>query len=111
DCCGTQVLRTGKDVEPDELERLRQAREQSRDLLRVDAELLRAAGHLHARGLQLEVGVDANRDSTLAARRCGERSQATQLAGTLDVHRDACSQRALQVQQRLAGARKADRAR
>ena len=61
---GVQVLRAGEDVEPEEVERRSQpsSREQRRDALGVDAELLGTAAHPHARALDLEVGVDAHGD-------------------------------------------------
>ena len=43
--------------------RRRRSGEQRRHLLGVDAELLRAAAHPHAGALDLEVGVDADRDA------------------------------------------------
>src|SRR6185437_13535343 len=67
DRLGAQILRTGEDVQADERQRqLREAAQYLRDALGIDAELLRATAHLHARGLELEVRVDADRDPRLA---------------------------------------------
>ena len=85
-----EVLRSGVEVEAFERKpALADRAQQVGNRFRVDAELLRPAAHLHARGLELEVGIDAHRDSrgqAQAARHVGERGH---FACRLDVDEDA----------------------
>ena len=61
---GAQILRAAENVEAPELERRADERLQyGRHAFGVDAELLGAAAHLHAGRLELEIGIDADRDA------------------------------------------------
>ena len=71
-------------MEPEQLEVGRgEPREERGHLLGVDAELLRPAAHPHARALDREVGVDADRDAR-AGSRAARRSSATRSASVWD---------------------------
>ena len=72
--CASQIAAARRFCEPLKMwkpsnasPRLAYLRERLRHLLGVDAELLRPAAHLHSGGLELEVGVDADRDTRGAA--------------------------------------------
>ena len=69
DRLGAQILRAAENVKAAKLERQPcDVGEHLRHALGIDAELLRAAAHLHARGLELEIRIHAHRDArTLAA--------------------------------------------
>ncbi len=107
---GTQVLRPREDMKPDEVERQpSELRKQVGHLFRVDAELLRPARHLHARALQLEIGIHPDRDATAPPSRFGQRRETAHFAGRLDIHDHAGGERALELVIRLSGARETNR--
>ena len=88
--------------------RLAYPRERQRHLLGIDAELLRSAAHLHARGLELEIGVHPDRDArgtALAPRKLGKQSD---LAERFDVDEDAGSDGLRELDLGLAGSGEAD---
>ena len=66
--------------------------------LGVDAELLRAAAHLHAGRLELEIGIHADRDRAAACRvRCAIAARRSQLELGFDVDDDAGGHGALEL--------------
>ena len=68
DRVGAQVLGAAEDVKALEVEaELPDPREHRGHALGIDAELLGTAAHLHARALQLEVGVDPHRHARARA--------------------------------------------
>ena len=108
-CCasqiasGAQVLRAAEDVEALEREaRVGRSRASScGHALGVDAELLRPAAHLHARRLQLEVGIDAHRDARGQAQLAATAAaSSSHLAHRLDVDQDARARPPAQVRLR-----------
>jgi hypothetical protein len=104
-----QVLRAAVDVEAKELERQGvEFGEHRRHEFGIDAELLRAAAHLHAAGLELEVRVDADRDLRPQSEPRGDARQPAHLALGLEVHDDAGPCRCLELGVGLAGPGEAD---
>ena len=106
---GAQILRAAENVKPPELERRADERLQhGRNAFRIDAELLGAATHFHAGGLELEIGIDADRDLGALAGLACDRGQALELQLGLGVDDDASGDRLLELGGRLSGPGKAD---
>ena len=86
------------------------SREHLRHALGIDAELLRSAAHLHARGLQLEIGIDAHGDARPHAAARARARRAAHLALGLDVDRRCRRRRRARAPHRvLPGPGEADR--
>ena len=63
--------------------------QQFRNGLGIDAELFRSASHLHSRGLELEVGIDANRNARRPARGARKLREQGDFAWRFDVDQDS----------------------
>ena len=115
-CCASirisraQVLRAAEDVKAPELERQPgEFREQRGHGLRIDAELLRPAGHLHSGRLELEVGIHADRDPAVACPlRTREFGEPPHLERRLHVDDDAGGDGLLELGDGLARSGEAD---
>jgi len=106
---GLQVLRAGVEVETLEGQPERaDLGQQIRHPFGIDAELLGAAAHAHARSLQLERRVDADRHPRGLAAGVAGLGERAQLAEALDVDQDARGLRLLQIGIALARAGEAD---
>ena len=91
-------------MEAPELERQRrQFREQLRHALGIHAELLRAASHLHARGLEFEIRVHAHRDLRSPARAACDVGETPHLELGFHVDHYRGGDRALELGWALAG--------
>ena len=84
----------------------RQLGQQLRDLLRVDAELLRAAAHPHAGPLDLEVRIDADGDARTDPEALADHRDALGLGLRLHLDRHPGGDRLGQLGDRLARARR-----
>ena len=112
DRLGAQVLRAREQVEALELEAGRgDGVQHVGHLLDVDAELLGAAAHLHARALQFEVRVHAHGHARGDAQLRADVRQQMNLAHRLDVQQHPRGDGLAQFRFALAGAREADLAR
>ena len=75
----------------------------------VDAEGGRPPAHLHARALELDIGVHAHRQPRGAAERVGDAQRAVGFALRFEIERDARGDRGFQLGVALAGSGEADR--
>src|SRR5204863_7790658 len=74
----------------------------------IDAELLRAAAHLHARGFELEIRIHSYGDARTKRRSARKTRQDVDLALRFDIDEDARRKRLRELAFALAGPREAD---
>ena len=107
--CGVERLRAGEDVEAAPVGAgVEDAPDQRRHARGIDPERLGAAAHPHARALDLEIGIDPDREPRPAAELGGDRQRALDLALGFGVEGDAGLDRLGKVGVALAGAGEAD---
>ena len=104
-----EVLRAGEQMKAFEGERCGlDFLQQPGHLFGIDAELLGAAAHFHARGLELEIGIHAYRHACRQPQTLLDVGQERHFAEGFDIDEDAGGHRLGKLALRFAGAGKAD---